>query len=59
MKLTLGAAVTAAALRSARARGYCLGTLTSSQLGLGMYRGLGFREYAQFHTYLWTGGAAR
>jgi GNAT superfamily N-acetyltransferase len=58
-RLGLGAAVTAAALGSARARGYRLGTLTSSQLGYGMYRGLGFRDYAQFHTYLWTEVAAR
>jgi GNAT superfamily N-acetyltransferase len=50
----LGAAVTAAALRSARDRGYRIGTLTSSQLGYGMYRGLGFRDYAQFHTYLFS-----
>jgi ribosomal protein S18 acetylase RimI-like enzyme len=58
-RLGLGAAVTAAALRAARARGYRLGALTSSPLGYGVYRGLGFREYAQFHTYRWTGEPTR
>lgn len=52
-RLGLGAAVTAAALRSARDRGYRVGTLTSSQLGYSMYQRLGFRDYALFHNYVW------
>jgi ribosomal protein S18 acetylase RimI-like enzyme len=52
-RLSLGAAVTAAALHSARDRGYRLGTLTSSKLGYSMYQRLGFSDYATFHNYVW------
>lgn len=54
--LGLGTAVTGAALRSAREQGYRVATLTSSKLGYSVYRRLGFRDYAQFQTYLWIGG---
>jgi GNAT superfamily N-acetyltransferase len=53
-RLGLGAAVTAAALRSARERGYRFATLTSSKAGYSMYHRLGFRDYALFHNYRWT-----
>jgi len=47
----IGAAVTVAALRSARDLGYALGVLQSSQMGYSVYRQLGFQEYCRFSLY--------
>ena len=39
------------ALQQARVAGYTIGTLQSSNEGLGLYQGLGFREYCRFAFY--------
>jgi ribosomal protein S18 acetylase RimI-like enzyme len=52
-RLGLGTAVTAAALRDAYAEGYRIACLTASPLGRPIYAKLGFKEYAEFHTYRW------
>ena len=49
----LGMAVTAAALRDAFSERYRIGCLTASQLGRPIYARLGFKDYAEFHTYRW------
>jgi predicted acetyltransferase len=48
---TILAAMTLAPLREARARGYAIGTLSPSEMGLRIYRRIGFREYCQIHIY--------
>lgn len=55
----IGSAMTLAPLREARAMGYRIGILHSSQMGLNMYRRLGFREYCQVRYYLWAGERRR
>jgi len=50
-----GTALTLAPLLDARARGYRIGILQSSPMGLNIYRRLGFREYCVFHGYFWQG----
>jgi len=52
----IGSALTMAPLLEARAWGYRIGTLQSTQMGLNLYRRLGFREYCKFHAYFWQGG---
>lgn len=47
----IGAAMTAAPLREARALGYQLGVLASSAMAVGLYRRLGFRECARLGMY--------
>lgn len=47
----IGSAVTLAALRDARAAGYHIGVLGSSQMGVGVYQRLGFREYCKLTLY--------
>ena len=51
----VGSAMTLSPLREARARGYRIGVLRSSQMGLNMYRRLGFKEYCKVHCYLMEG----
>ena len=51
--LGIGSALTLALLLQARSWGYRIGTLQSSQMGLQLYRRLGFREYCTFQAYFW------
>jgi len=51
----IGSAITLAPLREARAPGYRIGTLNSSQMAVGLYRRLGFQEYCKICYCLWTG----
>jgi GNAT superfamily N-acetyltransferase len=50
----IGNAMTLEPLREARALGYRTGVLISSQLGVGVYRKIGFKEYCKIGQYLWT-----
>ena len=50
----IGAALTLAPLREARAMGYRIGILHSSEMGLGVYRRLGFQEYCWMSHYVWA-----
>ena len=52
----LGAAVTLAALREAKGDGYAIGVLTSSEMGYGVYRRLGFVEHCRIGLYEWRAG---
>lgn len=47
----IGSGVTLAALRAARARGYHIGVLGASSMGVGVYQRLGFREYCKLTLY--------
>lgn len=47
----IGAALTLAALREARARGYHIGVLSPSEMGLRIYQRIGFREYCKVDIY--------
>lgn len=47
----IGAAITLAPLRDARAMGFQIGILHSSSMGLGVYRRLGFQEYCKMSCY--------
>ena len=47
----LGRAMTIAALAEARDRGYRIGALQGTEMGVPVYRRLGFREYGRFELY--------
>jgi GNAT superfamily N-acetyltransferase len=50
----IGYAMTLEPLCEARTLGYRFGVLTSSKLGVGVYRNIGFKEYCKIGQYLWT-----
>jgi len=49
----IGAHMTWHALQQARDMGYRIGVLEASEMGLGVYRSLGFQEYCRIATYVW------
>ena len=49
----IATAITTIALREARRAGYHIGTLFSSPEGEGVYKKIGFKEYARGNCYLW------
>jgi GNAT superfamily N-acetyltransferase len=50
----IGAALTLAPLREARAMGVRIAILHASRMGLGVYRRLGFQEYCKMSNYVWA-----
>jgi GNAT superfamily N-acetyltransferase len=54
----IGAAVTLAPLLDARARGYAVGVLQSSERGLSVYERLGFRTVCQVEHFVWKAGGS-
>ncbi len=50
----IGAQVTLHALKRARQMGYTIGILQSSDMGLPVYRSIGFKECCQITSYRWT-----
>ncbi len=55
----IGSAMTTKPLSEARALGYRVGILHASDMGLSVYRRLGFREYCKLSSYEWTGQIGR
>ncbi len=51
----IGSAMTLAPLHEARAMGYRIGVLRSSQMGINVYRRLGFKEYCKVNYYVMGG----
>jgi ribosomal protein S18 acetylase RimI-like enzyme len=51
----IGSVLTLASLVDARAWGYQIAILQSTQMGINIYRRLGFREYCTFYVYFWSG----
>jgi ribosomal protein S18 acetylase RimI-like enzyme len=49
----IGTLVTLLPLREARTRGYRMGVLQASEMGVGVYRSLGFQEYCKIGHYVW------
>jgi GNAT superfamily N-acetyltransferase len=54
----IGTALTLAPLREARAMGYRISILHPSEMGLGVYRQLGFEEYCKLSYGIWMGERA-
>jgi ribosomal protein S18 acetylase RimI-like enzyme len=50
----IGTWMTLTPLRNARAMGYHIGILHASEMGVNIYRRLGFREYCQIDHYEWS-----
>lgn len=48
----IGTAITAVPLLDARAEGYHVATLQSSEMGFSVYERMGFREYCKLSRYL-------
>ncbi|NIS81019.1 MAG: GNAT family N-acetyltransferase [Anaerolineales bacterium] len=55
----IGSALTLLPLQEARALGYRIGILGSTEKGLGMYRRLGYREYFKFGIYICSSEATQ
>lgn len=55
----IGTAMTLAPLHEARALGYRAATLGASEMGFGVYRKIGFREYCRIGDYEWTSESER
>ena len=53
----IGTAMSLRPLLEAREMGYRAGILRSSEMGVGVYRRLGFQEYCKIGRYVWSGGA--
>ncbi len=53
----IGTAMSLKPLLDGREMGYRAGILRSSELGAGIYRSLGFREYCKIGRHVWTGEA--
>ena len=51
--------MTAYPLREARLRGYQAGVLEASEMGVGVYRSLGFQEYCKISQSIWSPGDAQ
>ncbi len=51
----IGTAMTLAPILEARGIGYRIGVLTSSEMGFGVYRRLGFQEICKSGNYEWSG----
>ena len=49
----IGALITQYPLLQARSMGYQIGILQSSEMGLSVYRSLGFKEYCKISMYRW------
>ena len=55
----IGSALTQVPLLYARAMGYRIFVLGATQMGLGVYQRLGFREYCKLGIYVWKGEMAQ
>lgn len=50
----IGSAITLAPLHEAKDRGYEIGILHSTEMGLNMYKRIGFKEYIQIERFVWN-----